>query len=257
MSISPSVARAYLIRNVDQHLTLLGMLDYEMVQDIYGIAHNGDLKGLAILSNPIAMLTETPPTIALSIAEESVLSELLHLRDWPIPAIWSTHQRHILTHLEAWLEHRHDPDRGTLCYLAPALRPLDQPLVRRLAWEDADQLELALCSLKASTLRHWMRRGWRLFGAVDRSTLLSYAMAAYPIGDTEEVASVFTAPRVRGQGFARAVVTATVRDIQSRGLRAVYATKKTNLASQMVAAGLGMQPLLETWEILTNRPNDI
>lgn len=233
------------------------MLDYEMVQDIYGVTHSGHLKGLAILSNPIAMLTETPPTIALSIAEESVVSELLHLRDWPIPAIWSTHQPHILTQIEAWLEHRHDPDRGALYYLAPAFQPLDQPLVRRLVWEDADQLDLAPCSLKASTVRHWMRRGWHLFGAVDRSTLLSYAMAAYPVGDIEEVASVFTAPPARGQGFARDVVTATVLDIQSRGLRAIYATKKTNLASQRVAVGLNMQPLLETWEILTNISNNI
>lgn len=256
MSISPSVARAYLIRNVDQHLTLLGMLDYEMVQNIYGIAHNGELKGIAILSDPMAMLTTTPPTIALSIIQESVLPELLHLRDWPIPAVWSTHQPNILTQLEIWLEYHHDPARGTLHYLAPAMQRLRHPLVRRLVWEDADQLELASCSLKASTLRHWIRRGWHIFGAVDGSTLLSYAMAAYPIGDTEEVASVFTAPHARGRGLARAVVTATVVDIQSRGLRAVYATKKTNLASQGVATGLGMQLLLETWEIL-NTPNNI
>ncbi|NOK59074.1 MAG: hypothetical protein GFH27_549349n69 [Chloroflexi bacterium AL-W] len=258
MSIAPSVARSYLVRNLDQHLALLGMLDYEAVQAIYGIEHRDILTGIAIVSNPLAMLTDNPPTIAFSIAEEHALPELLQQRDWPKPSIWSTHQPHILAQLETWLESRHDPARGALYYIAPTLQPSQaHPLVRRLTWEDADQLDLSRCSLKATTLRHWMRRGWRIFGAVDGSTLLSYAMAAYPIGDTEEVASVFTAPHVRGHGLARAVVTATVSDIQSRGMRAIYATKKTNLASQGVAMGLGMRLRLETWEILATMPNTL
>jgi predicted GNAT family acetyltransferase len=86
---------------------------------------------------------------------------------------------------------------------------------------------------------------------VYESLLLCHALAAYPIGDTEEVAAVYTASGARRQGFASAVVAATIADILMRGKRAVYACKKTNVASQRVAEGLGMQPLLETWEIVT------
>ena len=62
---------------------------------------------------------------------------------------------------------------------------------------------------------------------------------------TEEVMSVWTAPRRRGQGLATAVVAAAAADILSRGKTAIYVAAVTNRASQRVAIKVGFQPVYD------------
>src|SRR5205085_10542013 len=144
-------------------------------------------------------------------------TRLLARDDWPTPATWAIHRRDLLAALEERLGAAHDPERGLQYAIAltPPQRP--HPLVRQLTMADADALDLAPCSLSPTALRNWLRRGWRAFGAVRRGALLCHALAAYPIGDTEEVAAVYTAPQARRQGLASAVAAAAIADIAARG----------------------------------------
>jgi len=251
--ISPATARAQLDRDRYHNLMLLGALDFENVRSAYSLERDDDLAAVALIVDQHGPLPEVWPTIMVVASDAEALAQLVLHEDWPAPATWSTRQRDLLPVLEECLGQQHDPARGVLYYLYPAGTPPHQPhrLVRRLTAGDADMLDLEPCSLSTTAMRNWLRRGWHIFGAVERGQLLSHALAAYPIGDTEEVAAVYTAPQARGRGLASAVVAATAADIVSRGLRAVYATTRANVASQQVATSVGLKPLFETWDIPT------
>lgn len=244
-------AGAYLLRNLDTCLPLLGALRYEPVRDLRVVAEQGALRGVALLVAPDPV-PEALPSVMVAADSADQLPALLASAGWPRPATWITTRRAQVSALEQLLGQPHDPQRGAQYFVAtqPPQRP--HALVRRLALPDADTIDLAPCHLSPTALRNWIKRGWRVFGAVYEKMLLCHAMAAYPIGDTEEIAAVFTAPGARRQGFASAVVAATAADILAHGKRAVYVCKKTNRASQRVAEGLGMALLLETWELVTD-----
>lgn len=249
--IDYAAAYAYLDRDRDQHLMHLGALAYEAVRSVYTVERDGALDALAIVVAQHVPEIDDRPTIMLAASGAEAFARLLARHDWPAPAIWTAHRRDLLAALEQHLGSRHDPQRGMLYAIAttPPHRP--HPSVRRLTPEDAGVLDLAPCSLSPTALCNWLKRGWRAFGCVERGALLSHALAAYPIGDTEEVSAVYTAPAARGQGLASAVAAATIADIAAHQRRAIYVTSKTNIASQRVAAGLGLTPLFETWEIAT------
>jgi ribosomal protein S18 acetylase RimI-like enzyme len=248
--ISPVAARAYLDRDRYHNLMLLGALDFETVRSLWGYERDGELAALALSVEQHGPLPEVWPTIMLVATDGDALAQLLTQNDWPAPATWTIQRQDLLPILEERLGSKHDPVRGLLYYIAttPPHRP--HPAVRRLTFEDADTLDLTPCALSPTALRNWLKRGWRIFGFVKNGELLGHALAAYPIGDTEEVSAVYTAPRSRGQGIASAVVAAAVADIMSRGHRAVYVTTKANIASQKVATGVGFVPLFETWDVL-------
>lgn len=87
-----------------------------------------------------------------------------------------------------------------------------------------------------------LRAGLRPFGIVRGARVLACALAASGTEWTEEVMSVWTAPRHRGRGLATAVVAATAADIIGRGKTALYVAAVTNHASRRVAAKVGFQP---------------
>jgi GNAT superfamily N-acetyltransferase len=250
MVVVADAARTFLLRDLDRHLPQLGALEYEPIETMRGVEHAGRLAGLALVVAP-EPVPERLPTVMITAEHPAALADLLAQGGWPSRAVWMVSRADLLPQLETALGMAHDPARGARYYICTAAPMRPHPLVRRLSLADADALDLAPCSLSPTALRNWIRRGWRVYGAVYQSMLLGHALAAYPLGDTEEVAAVYTAPGARRQGFASAVVAATVADIVGRRRRAVYACKKTNLASQRVAEGLGMLPLLETWEIVT------
>lgn len=252
MLISPAAARAYLSRDHDQNLMFLGALDFEIVRSVHGSERDGTLAALALIVEQHGPLPDVWPTIMLLAADADALVSLLELQDWPARATWSTRQPDLLPVLEEQLGMPHDPLRGLLYYIVEQPQQRPHRLVRRLTIDDADMLDLEPCSLSPTAMRNWLKRGWRIFGAVESGQLLCHALAAYPIGDTEEVAAVYTARQARGQGLASAVVAATIADIIGRGHRAIYATTKTNIASQNVAKGLGLAPLFESWDIVTS-----
>lgn len=248
--ITPDAARAFLLRDFDQYLPLLGALEFEPVRAIRGVAQDGTFAALALVIEP-EPVPASMPTVMVTAASVAALAQLLAQGGWPEPATWATQQAELVPQLEQLLGAQHDPTGGLQFYIANVVPQRPHPLARRLTLQDADMLDLAPCSLGPIALRHWIKRGWHVYGAVDGATLLCHAVAAYPLGDTEEISAVFTAPDARQQGLAGAVVAATVADIVGRGLRALYTCRKTNRASRSVAEGLGFVPLLETWEIVT------
>lgn len=252
MQISPAAARAHLDRDRYHNLMFLGALDFEIVRSISAVERDGALAALALVVEQHGPLPDAWPTVMVTADDADALMALLESFERPARAAWSTHQPELLPILEDRLGRPRDPLRGLLYYIVE--RPPRRPhrLVRRITASDADVLDLEPCSLSPTALRNWLKRGWRIFGVVESGRLLSHALAAYPIGDTEEVAAVYTAQQARGQGLASAVVAAAIDDILARDHRAIYATTRTNIASQNVAKGLGLAPLFETWDILTS-----
>jgi hypothetical protein len=287
MQISPAAARAYLERDHDANLMPLAALAYDPVRSCLAAERDGTLTAVALVVELAANLPDDRPTVMAAADDEDALARLLDGDAWPAAAIWSTSRADLLAALERLLGRSADPARGLRYYItAGALagtsppgrsgsaearasttddgRPTTSPssvvggrwsrqrvLVRPIVAEDADALDLSPCALSPAALRSWLRRGWRVFGAVRGGALLAHALAAYPLGDTEEISAVFTAPRARRRGLASAVAAAALADICGRERRAVYVTSKANLASRRVAERMGMGLMFETWEIIT------
>lgn len=246
-------AAAYLARHRDLHFLLLGALTYDAVREMRSIHDDGVIGALALMMAFSGMRPGAKPTIMLAAADALRLGRLLEGYRWPPSATWVISDSALLDPLECWLGHKHVPQQGSIAFIVtkPPHRP--HPLVRQLTSADADVLDLSPCGLSSTALRNWIARGWRAFGAIRGRTLLCHALAAYPIGDTEEVAAVRTAPQARRQGLASAVVAATSADICAQGRRATYVTRKENTASQGVAMSLGFVRLCETIEVQSFR----
>ncbi|MFO7170166.1 MAG: GNAT family N-acetyltransferase [Chloroflexota bacterium] len=251
MLISPDAARAYLERSPDANLMLLAALAYDPVRAQVGVERGGALAAAALVVELGDGGREERPTIMVAADDAEALGQLVRAHDWPLPAVWSVARPDLLAELERLLGRARSRWRGVRAYVAASPPQVGGPAVRSITLADADALDLAPCSLGPTALRNWLRRGWRMFGVVQGGALVCHALAAYPVLDTEEVSAVFTAPRWRRRGLARAVVAATIGDIVGRGRRAVYVAGRSNIASQAVAEGLGMAPLFETWEIVT------
>ena len=246
----PEAVYAYLERDGERNLMLLGAMAYDPVQAYLGAERDGRLAAAALVVDLAANLPDDRPTVMVAADDPAALAQLVGGEAWPEKAIWSTGRPELLAELERLLGRRSDPARGLRYYIASQAPSHQIARVRRITMDDADELDLSPCALSPTALRSWLRRGWRMFGAVQGNTLLCHALAAYPIADTEEVSAVFTAPRARRRGLARAVVATTIADIVRRGSRAVYVTSKTNVASQRVAEALRLAPLQETWEVV-------
>ena len=240
----------FLGRAPERNLLLLAALEYDPIEMIWGLRRGSALTALAMVCEPEGPFSNQRAAVLLDAQDAPALAELLARGDWPARPRWIAHRPELLPLVEQFCGARRQPGEGVYQYIlarAPE-RPQAAP-VRQLALEDADTLALAPCSLSPVALRNWIKRGWRVFGAVADGVLLGHALAAYPVGQTEEVAAVFTAPTARRQGIASTVVAAAAADIAARGHRATYVCRKTNLASQRVAEGLGFRLLVETWEL--------
>ncbi|GAB4216804.1 MAG: hypothetical protein OHK0022_58390 [Roseiflexaceae bacterium] len=246
-------AQSFLERAPAANLPLLAALEYDPVEMIWGIARGDALVALALVFEPDGPFTRQRSTVLLDALDSRELAELLARGEWPAQPRWTVHRTELLPAVQTFCGARPDRSDGVRHYVADRVQERPHTLVRRIVLEDADTLDLAPCRLSPVALRNWIKRGWRVFGAVDSGALLGHALAAYPVGAFEEVAAVFTAPPVRRQGIASAVVAAAAADILARGLRATYVCRKTNTASRRVAEGLGFAPLLETWEF---RPDE-
>ncbi len=241
-------AQSFLERAPDANLPLLAALEYDPVEMIWGMARGDVLVSLALVFEPDGPFTRQRSTVLLDALDGRELAELLARGQWPEQPRWTVHRAELLPAVRAFCGARPARSEGVRHYVADAVPARPHPLVRRIALEDADALDLTPCRLSPVALRNWIKRGWRVFGAVDGGALVGHALAAYPVGYFEEVAAVFTAPQRRRQGIASAVVAAAAADILARGQRATYVCRKTNTASRHVAESLGFALLLETWE---------
>jgi predicted GNAT family acetyltransferase len=262
--LSRSEAWMYLTHELDRNLALLGALEYDTIKGLYGVRRAGALAGVIVVTEQSWAHNDAAMTMMAAADDADALTDLLAQADWPRAAIWSVRRRGLLPVLEDITGAASDPERGVIYFVAQSVSErireaarsyakadAADALVRQLTIADADLLDLTPCSLSAVALRNWIKRGWRVFGAVESDALLGHALAAYPIADTEEVAAVFTAPDARRRGIASALAAAAIADITARGLRAIYVTKKHNIASRRVATRLGLTQLFETWEIVT------
>lgn len=241
-------AQSFLERAPTINLPLLAALEYDPVEMIWGMACGDALVSLALLFEPDGPFTRQHSTVLLDALDDRALAELLTRGQWPVQPRWTIHRAELLPTVQAFCGIRPARSEGQRHYVADTMPARPHPLVRQISLEEADTLDLTPCRLSPMALRNWLKRGWRVFGAVEGDALIGHALAAYPVGAFEEVAAVFTTPSRRRKGIASAVVAAAAADILARGRRATYVCRKTNTASRHVAESLGFALLLETWE---------
>lgn len=135
-----------------------------------------------------------------------------------------------------------DPSTRTKPVLTPP-HALAVPNVRRLTPADAPLLEAATIPLGMT--------GWR-FGSAMAQLTDGFAAGAVVAGDLVAVAftasrsarygeiGVVTRERHRGRGYAAAAAALVAADMTASGLRVVWSTGVTNVASRRVAAKLGL-----------------
>jgi GNAT superfamily N-acetyltransferase len=263
--ITNSEALEYLMLQRDRHLMHLGALLYDQVRMIIGLRNQGLLKALVMVVDYAGALPNPRPTMMAAADDPAALLQLAELGrergTWPDHGVWAVAIPALRDALESWLGIRHSPARGLNFYgtehpdgsaitlTKPALHAPDV-VARSLNDTDATTLDLRPCNLSPTALRGWLRQGWRVFGVIQHNTLLAHALAAYPIGDSDEIAAVFTAAHVRRRGVGAAVVSAVIEDSRRRGRRAFYVAYRTNLASCGLAERMGLAHIAQTWELV-------
>jgi ribosomal protein S18 acetylase RimI-like enzyme len=131
-------------------------------------------------------------------------------------------------------------------FAANAINPPLSPLiVRPLTRADAPLMDRGATMMGGAGLRDGLTQGYRPFGIIADNRVIAHAVAANETVWTEEVMSVWTAPRRRGQGLATAVVAATAADIIARGKTAIYVAAVANRASQRVATKVGFRAVYD------------
>lgn len=260
--LTVDAARAYLMRDRDRHLMHLGALAYDSARPLAGAKRRGDLCALALLVEHSGVFPDPRPYVMVAADDLSGLELLLARIERSADWIWATTDPELRDAICQRLSRAHHPARGQFFYgdreedrVAPRALTLPAPglarlEVRKLDLADATALDLSPCALSSTALRGWLRSGWRVFGAIDGQSLIAHALAAYPIGDAEEVAAVYTAGRARRMGVASAVVGCVIADIRSHGLAAYYVASRNNLPSRRLAERIGLRQLAESWEIL-------
>lgn len=94
--------------------------------------------------------------------------------------------------------------------------------------------------------------GWVLEAAGQR-----VAMSAFnaTIAEAVQIGGVYTPPALRGRGYARAVVAASLRDAHAEGAqRAILFTDEENIAAQTAYRSLGFQRVAEWGLVLLKEP---
>jgi RimJ/RimL family protein N-acetyltransferase len=117
---------------------------------------------------------------------------------------------------------------------------------RAAAPPDAPPEVIAVTADSAAVLQRWLPE-WSSYTAsglpmmamlVDGAAVAVAACVRFPSDATE--AGIETHPAFRGRGYAAAVTAAWARAVRARGLVPLYGTSWKNLASQRVAAKLGL-----------------
>src|SRR5690348_12796006 len=138
MVISFAEAHTYLEKSLDQNLVLLGALDYEAVDALYGVERDGSLVAIALVLEPPWATTNDLPTVLVAATDSDALGQLVLQADWPPAAVWSIGDYGLLHTLEKQLDTSHDPKRGLLYLMTTTIPDRPHPLVRRLTAKDAD-----------------------------------------------------------------------------------------------------------------------
>lgn len=242
--VSADVATAFLARDPAGNVELLTALRYDADIQCFGGSRLSslpmgqqagkpaptDLRGVIVvgregLDNRLTARIATDDVDALDALIAAVprgVSRIVAQRGWMLPA------------LEATFHLAPEGDPETVFSLA-TMPTLPAPGVRLLTMADVPMMATSATLWGRTSLADTLRAGFRPFGIARGDRIVACAMAANVTDWTEEVMSVWTAPRHRKQGLATAVVAATAADIIIRGKTAIYVAAVTNRASQRVA----------------------
>ncbi len=234
--ITPERATAFLGHDPVAAVELLGALRYDDEVRCIGAVRAGALAGVLV----VAREDDDALAARFEAAEGDALAALIAAcppgveriavhRPWMLPALATAF--------------RLMPEQGSETVFSTtriAISP--SPTVRRLRAADAPIVAASAAMMDSAAFLDGLERGYRPFGIVANNRLIAHAIAANTTDWTEEVMSVWTAPRRRGQGLATAVVATTAADILSRSKTAIYVAAVTNRASQRVAINVGFQP---------------
>ncbi len=238
--ITAEDATAFLGHDPVANVELLGALRYDREIRCIGALRGGALAGVLVVAreedDALAARFEAnahDALLPLIAACPPGVQRIAVYRAWMLPALMSAF------HLAP-----EQPSDTVFAATTLALSPV--PTVRLLRAIDAPIVAASAAMMGPIALLDGLRQGFRPFGIVAKNRLIAHAIAANTTDWTEEVMSVWAAPRQRGQGLATAVVTTAAADILSRGKIAIYVAAVTNRASQRVAIKVGFQPSYET-----------
>lgn len=237
--IAPEQATAFLGQNPVANVELLGALRYDREIRCVGALRGDMLVGILVVAreddDTLAARFEAtegdalPPLIAA--CPPGVRRIAVH-RPWMLPALSAAF--------------RLTPGQPDTVFATTTIALPPSPTVRLLRAADAPIVAASATMMGVTALLDGLEQGFRPFGILAKDRLIAHAIAANTTDWTEEVMSVWTAPRQRGQGLATAVVATTAADIVSRGKIAIYVAAVTNRASQRVAVNVGFQPSYDT-----------
>jgi len=242
--ITPEQATAFLARDPVATVELLTALRYDREIQCVGALVDGALASVLVVGR------EDDDTVAarFEAAESTALLPLIAAcppnaqriavhRPWMLPALTSAF--------------RLIPEQSRETVFSATHIALSLfPTVRLVRVADAPIVAASAAMMSGLSLLDMIGRGFRPFGIFTKDRLIAHAIAANTTDWTEEVMSVWTAPRRRGQGLATAVVATAAADILNRGKTAIYVASVTNRASQRVAVKVGFQP---SYDITTYR----
>lgn len=241
-SITPEEATAFLGRDPVGSVELLCALRYDDDVRCVGALREGALAGILVAAREEG---DDALTARFEAADTEALAPLIAACPPGVHRI-VVHRPWMLPALQAAFPLRPEQPRDTVFFAQSIIPAPSPPALRLLTAADAPLMAASAAMGAGMGFLASLARGFRPFGIVLEDRIVAHACAANGTEWTEEVMSVWTAPRRRGQGLATAVVAATAADILSRGKTAMYVAAVTNRASRRVAVKVGFQEAYDT-----------
>lgn len=243
-SITPEQATAFLARDPVGTVELLTALRCDREIQCVGALADSALAGVLVVGREdddtlVARFeaAESEALLSLIAACPPGVRRIAVHRSWILPALTSAF--------------RLIPEQPSeTVFSATRITVPPSPTVRLVRVADAPIVAASAAMMSVTSLLDMIEQGFRPFGLFTKDRLIAHAIAANTTDWTEEVMSVWTAPRRRGQGLATAVVATAAADILTRNKTAIYVAAVTNRASQRVATKVGFRP---SYDITTYR----
>lgn len=228
-TIAPEQATAFLAHDPIGTIELLCAIRYDREIRCVGTLRDGVLAGVLVATRE----DDDTRAARFEAADEETLLPLIAACPPGVRRI-AVHRAWMLPALQAAF--RLIPQQRETVFSATAvIPPPGSPAARLLTMADAPLMDRGATIGGGAPFRDALARGFRPFGVVIGDRVVAHAFAANVTDWTEEVMSVWTAPRWRGQGLATAVVAATAADIIARDKVAIYVAAVANHASRRVA----------------------
>ncbi|WP_029214668.1 GNAT family N-acetyltransferase [Kallotenue papyrolyticum] len=243
-------ATTFLQRDTQANRELLLALRYASVVELHLAQTRDEVRG--VLVRGPGPLSGTADWVRLDALDAAAVRQLWSALEQPERFTISIHRPWIAAQLqhEANLQ---PTGQGVLGYVLDqtTLRPYTTPGLRRLTPADLELIARSRCGWSRGYARYLFNQGRQPWAIVRDGVIVCRASSGYPCVDSEEVVGVWTHPAWRGQGLARALVSAVAADILTRYRYACYTTTYDNRASQAVARAVGFRPTFDavSWRV--------